>query len=206
MAQHPRHKPRSAKQVKASQKAAAAGRRSQHQARVAAILKTGKPPPRSGKQQAASRAAASAGRAAQAARRAGKTPVSHKKAAAPLDTGSPLDQLPACAPAALAGHLHAMTGILVPDEEILALHELVRQVRLGDLLEHVAAEGFGGMRLRSFQPCDPDLTVPGLIYGVQLPWGYHAVVSHPYGMISWGTLWPLLGTPEEAWHLEWEAE
>ena len=34
--------------------------------------------------------------------------------------------------------------------------------------------------------------------------GYHAVLAHPYGMISWGLLMARSGEPREAWALQWD--
>ena len=219
-AQKPK-KARSPAQVKASKKFASAGRSAQARSRAASIAKTGKPPPRTKSQRAASKkwaaAGAQASHAAAVARRAGKTPAPKKAAKAPLNCQPDLDPgglapaespvslhlLPVCAPAVLAEHLALFTGVIAADEEILALHYLVHPVSLADLLEYVALEGFAGARLKSFRPCDPDAVVPGLVCGVQLPAGYHAVLAHPAGMISWGMLLPRHGTPAEAWHLEW---
>jgi hypothetical protein len=121
-----------------------------------------------------------------------------------------LDFYPACAAAAVAEHLAKFTGIIVPDASVLRLNEIVQTPPLSDLLEYLKAEGFPGtgIRLSHFEPCGPDYdVVDGLLYGVQLPRsGYHAVLAVPGGMISWGRLLPLHGTPEEAWWLEWEAE
>lgn len=214
MAVAPKHPKRSPAQVKASQKFAAAGRSAQARTRAAAIAKTGKPPPRTAKQKAATKNFAASGRAAQAARRAGKQPAPKKKAAAPdirprcgvsTQGALSLHELPACGPVALAEHLAAFTGITASDEEVLALHERAGVVTLANLFE-AAADGFAGTRLAWFERCDPGTVAPGLVYGVQLPAGYHAVLSHPAGMLTWGRLMPWYGTPEEAWWLEWEAE
>ena len=88
---------------------------------------------------------------------------------------------------------------------------------MADLLEYLRAEGFpgSGEKLAHFEQCDTDTPVPGLVYGLQLPQGYHAVLAHPdgdRGAISWGLLVPwcrLLhdgAAPAEAWWLEWEDE
>jgi hypothetical protein len=166
---------------------------------------------RTAKQIAASRRNLMKARSAQTARRAGKPAAAvkaAKKPAAPLP-GAGLHGLPACAPVAAAEHLAAFTGIIVPDESVLVLHELVRPAGIGNLLEYLAAEGFPGtgVKLAHFERCDPDTGAPGLIYGVQLGRGYHAVVGYPDGaMASWGMLLARSGTPEEAWWLEWEDE
>jgi hypothetical protein len=222
MSAAPKHARRSPAQVTASKRFAAAGRASQAAARSAAIAKTGKPPPRSKKQQAASRAWASAGRAAQKARRSGKQPVKPKAAAArypqpglelppagPGESRFSLHLLPACGPVALAEHLAMFTGIHLPDESVLALHNQAGVVSLAELLERAAAEGLAGpgTKLAWFERCDPDTAVPGLICGIELPGiGYHAVLLREAGMLSWGRVLPLAGRPDEAWWLEWEAE
>jgi hypothetical protein len=167
---------------------------------------------RSAKQTAASRRNLAKGRAAQAARRGGKSAVTSaakKKPTAPLPGAGLLHAMPACGPAAAAEHLAAHTGIIVPDESVLVLHELVRPATIGGLLEYLAAEGFPGtsVKLAHFERCDPDAGAPGLVYGLQLGRGYHAVVGYPGGaMASWGMLLRRAGTPEEAWWLEWEDE
>jgi hypothetical protein len=170
--------------------------------------------PRTAKQKNASRQSLVKARSAQKARRSGKKAVSAKKPQAALDRqglvpgdpGSPFDlhSLPACAVVAVAASLADQAGIAVPDEEILVLHNLVQGLRLADLLEYASVEGFAGVRLKSFHPADPDLLMPGLVYGVQLGTGYHAVLRTVAGMMSWGLEIPLAGYPEEAWMLEWE--
>lgn len=196
-----------------SAKARAADKTNLRKARAVARLL-----PRTGKQKAASRQSLVKARAAQKARRSGKGAVTAKKPQAALDmqlnlnlvspgsseTAFSLHLLPVCGPVALAEHLAWMTGITVADEEILALHKSVQGCTLSDLLEYATAEGFSGTRLRSFQSCDPDQDMPGMVYGVQLDAGYHAVLRTPAGLVSWGLEMPLAGSPEEAWMLEWE--
>lgn len=173
--------------------------------------------PRTAKQLAASRAnlakarAVQRARAAQTARSAGKAAVPVKTAKKPqagLPDAGGLYRLPACGPVAIAEHLACWTGSIVPEASVLALHEAVRPARLGDLLEYLAVEGFPGTgeKLAHFERCDPDCGAPGLLFGVQLGRGYHAVVSYPDAMASWGMLLRRAGTPEEAWWLEWESE
>jgi hypothetical protein len=171
--------------------------------------------PRTARQKAASRQSLVKARAAQKSRRGGKKYVPAKKPQAPPDTAarcgvsiqeaSPLHLLPVCGPSALAAHLAWMTGIAAADEEILVLHEQTRGTTLAELCEYAAAEGFAGAVLESFRPCDPEQDVPGLIYGLPLPWGYHAVLGHPAGVVSWGRVLPWPAAPAEAWHLEWRA-
>lgn len=162
--------------------------------------------PRTSKQKAASRHNLARARAVQKARRSGKKSVTAKKPQAPdsRETSASLHLLPACAPVALAEHLAFWTGAAVPADEIYTLHaKSSGQLTLADLIELVAAEGFAGMRLESFRSCDPGEVVPGWIYGIDHPAGYHAVLAHPAGMVSWGRLLRRVGTPREAWHLEW---
>jgi hypothetical protein len=182
---------------------AAAGRRNLIKARAALKARHVRTPA----QIAASRRNLAIARAAQRARASGKPAVSAKKVKAPGGPG--LHELPLCGPAAVAEHLAVYTGIVVPDESVLALHRIVQPARLGDLLEYLQAEGFPGTgeKLAHFERCDPDCGAPGLVYGIQLRYGYHAVLAMPEGtMASWGKLMPRAGTPEEAWWLEWEAE
>ena len=220
MSPAPKHKHRSPAQVRASKAYAAAGRAAQAATRKAAIKKTGKPPPRSKAQQAASTRAAGFGRAAQAARRAGKTPVSHKKAAlpcrhAPVTSHVPVrmlwlpgcdEELPVCGVTAVANHLLAATGIAATDEEMLALHLLAGGddgARIETVLDAAVHEGLAGHKLILFGPADRPS--PGTICGLSMGSGYHAVLAHPWGMVSWGMLLPWAGSLEEAWYLDWEA-
>ena len=212
---------RSKPQVAASRKWAAAGRAKQSAARAQAKA-AGQKTTRTKKQHAASVRAAAAGRAAQAARRSGKAYVSQKKpkAAASIAVLGPdpdLHLLPVCGPVAVAEHLAAFTGGLLPDDSVLELAELTRDATMADLLGHIRAEGFPGYpgeKLAHFEQCDPGYEVPGLIYGLTLPQGYHAVLAHPggTGAISWGLLVPWCAllhdgaAPAEAWWLEWEHE
>ena len=163
--------------------------------------------PRSGKQKAASRHNLVRARAAQKSRRSGKTAVAPKKAAAEFPTGRNIHLLPACAPVVLAAHLAWWHGIEIPGEEILELHGVLGGAApITDLFEYAAAEGFFGFRPDSWTRCDVSTQgVPGLIYGLSVPTGYHAVLALPAGVLSWGTVlsWP--GEPAEAWHLEWAA-
>jgi hypothetical protein len=193
----PKHKATAA-QVAAGHKFAAAGRASQASTRAAAIAKTGKPPPvtKAAHQRALKWAAA--GRAAQARKRAHLKPLPKKKPAWTLH-GEPV-----CAPVAIAAHLHVMLGVAVPDSAILSLAARVPGGCLGDFLAEVAASGLAGVRLARFTCCDPDVLVPGLVYGLDLTGGYHAVLSYPAGMVSWGLVMPWRGVPDQAWWLEWE--
>lgn len=118
--------------------------------------------------------------------------------------GAGLHVLPVCAAVAVAEHLAAFTGITAWEDEILGLHYQAGLLSLSELLEYLQAEGFAGARLRSFRPCDETLIAPGLVCGLQVSAGYHAVLAHPAGMISWGTVLPWTAAPAEAWALEWE--
>ena len=187
---------------------AAAGRRNLIKARAALKARHVRTPA----QIAASRRNLAIARSAQRARASGKPAVAAKKAKAPLP-GYGLHELPVCGPVAAAEHLTVCTGICVPEEVALKLWDLVQPAPLGDMFEYLRAEGFpgGGPKLAYFERCDPDAEIPGLIYGVQLGGtacrGYHAVLAYPDGKVaSWGMLLPRLGTPEEAWWLEWEDE
>lgn len=203
--------------------------------------KTLKGRPRTEKQLAASRRNIAKARQATHARSQGKTYVTKKAAKAPApdtwtfavqgqrnldlpglvpsETGVPLDlhALPVCGPVAVAGHLAAFTGAWVPDENVLELWNIVQDATMADLLEYLRAEGFpgSGEKLAHFEQCDTDAPVPGLVYGLELPQGYHAVLAHPdgdRGAISWGLLVPWCAllhdgaAPAEAWWLEWETE
>ena len=219
MSPQPKAKHRSPAQVRAGKAYAAAGRAAQAKTRAAAIKKTGKPPPRSKAQHAASVRAAGFGRAAQAARRAGKKPVSHKKAAlpcrhAPLVSHIPArmlwlpgcdDEQPVCAVTAVANHLLAATGIAASDAEMLALHLLAGGddgARIETVLDAAVHEGLAGHKLILFGQADR--ASPGTVCGLAMGSGYHAVLAHPYGMVSWGLLLPWAGRLEEAWYLDWE--
>jgi hypothetical protein len=189
--------------------------------------------PRTGKQKAASRHNLAKARAAQKSRRSGKQAVAPKQAAAPDSretspgttgelagglnkpaprlhpTGLPasVHDFPACVPVALAAHLLWWTGAEASDDEILALHDLLGgAATIPDAIEAAAECGFSGVRPDTRARCDVSTRgVPGLIYGLAVPTGYHAVLALPAGVLSWGTVlsWP--GEPAEAWHLEWEA-
>ncbi len=190
----PKHK-RTAAQAAAAHTFAAAGRAAQARTRAAAIAKTGKPPPVSKKRHQAALKWAAAGRASQARARAHLKPLPKKT---PTLGGLP------CAPSAIAEHLYATTGIVASDDAILGLAARVPNGHLGDYLAEATAGGLTGVRLAGFWRCDEELFVPGLVYGVELPGGYHAVLSHPAGVVSWGLLLPWMGVPAEAWQLRWE--
>ena len=120
-----------------------------------------------------------------------------------------LHQLPVCAASAVSESLFAMTGLVLTDTEILSLADTAGSCSISDMLElaYSAGSGFGpGARLISFRRCDEGLIVPGLVCGLTLPGSglYHAVLSHPGGMLSWGEVQSWLAAPEESWYLEWE--
>ena len=146
---------------------------------------------------------AAAGRASQARARAHLKPLPTKKPALPDGSGG-LHGGPVCAAVAVAEHLAASTGVVASELDTLALAARVAGGVLGDYLEAVAEEGLAGVRLARWRPCDEDAYVPGLVYGVELRGGYHAVLAAPEGVWSWGMLWPCFGRPVEAWQLEWE--
>lgn len=206
-------KVRSAAQIAAGIKFAAAGRAAQ------------KGKPRTAAQHAAALKWAAAGRASQAAAKAppgaaphaktaGKVPPVKKAAAmapAGLDDAGYLwlpggnDALPSCAAAAVANHRLAATGLAMTEDEILALHRLAGGedgASVGDILEAMAADGL----LAWFWRADPDVIVPGLIVVTGFPRARHAVVACPGAMISWGRVLPWAGEPEEAWALGWTTD
>lgn len=198
----PRHA-RTKAQHAASVKWAKAGRASQ--ARRRAFDKAHGLPTQSKAQHQAALKWAAAGRAAQARKRQGLKPLPKKTPALGLP-GYGIHDLPVCAATAVAEHLLAAAGICACDAAILGLASRAAGGCLADYLEQAAAGGLGGVRLAGFWQCDPDVFTPGLLYGVQFRRGYHTVLSHPSGMISWGMLMPVTGVPVEAWHLEWEIE
>jgi hypothetical protein len=185
----------------------------QHAASVANLKKAravARKLPRTAKQKNASRHNLVKARAAQKSRRSGKqAAVKPQKAAAndSRETSRLPYLLPACAPVALAAHLRFWEGIEVPDEEILALHRVLGgAATVADTIEAATEYGFCGFRPDRRARCDvSNQGVPGLIYGLSVPTGYHAVLALPAGALSWGALieWP--GEPVEAWHLEWRA-
>lgn len=193
----PKHK-RTAAQIAAAHKFAAAGRAAQAATRAAYIAKHGKPPPVSKKRHQAALKWAAAGRAAQARKRNHLKPLPKKQPALSLHGES------VCAPVAIAAHLYAATGIIASEKLLLTLAARAAGGCLGDYLAEVAASGLAGMRLTRYVPVDEDLVVPGLVCGLGLPGGYHAVLSHPRGMVSWGVVLPWWGRPDQAWQLEWE--
>jgi hypothetical protein len=156
-----------------------------------------------------------------ALRKAGKVVPAQKakRAAVAPDAARPglvpgfNDLYPTCSAVAVASHLFAASGIMMPDEEIWHLHRLAGGtaddgVPIEDVLEAAREYPVRGTalqaRLRSFFRTDLNVIAPGLIVGISLPHDGHAVVTQPGGMVSWGWLLPLNGEPEEAWALEWE--
>lgn len=186
-----------------SAKARAADKANLKKARAVARLL-----PRTGKQKAASRQSLVKARAAQKARRSGKGAVTAKKPAAPApagyEPGMDLHSLPVCAAVAMAASLQAWGGAVASVAEIIGLYERAGAVTLGGMCEAVAELGLAGWRLSWFAPADLAIPWPGMVYGVQLDAGYHAVLRTPAGLASWGLEIPLAGSPEEAWMLEWE--
>jgi hypothetical protein len=173
--------------------------------------------PRTAKQKQASRQNLVRARAAQSARRAGKKFVTSKQAKAGIpdrsgvriddDLGlgeAALHSLPVCAAVAVAASLMYQTGAEPDPRETWALHKLAGASTIAGVIEAAAYRGLGGWRIAAFCPWDPDVQLDGLVYGIQLAIGYHAVLTVPGGMFSWDTVLPLAGEPEEAWLIEWE--
>ena len=208
-------KKKSAAQVAAGKKFAAAGRAAQaklHRKRSAA-------------QHAQSVKAAAAGRASQAQTRAAakagkKVPVKPVKraAAAPAELVIPgtgwlcNGPAPSCAAIAVANSLLSATGICTTREEIELLHALaggdngaVIEDVLAAASEHGHLLGHGKARLQAYVPADLSVIVAGLVVGIALPHAGHTVLTVLGGMISWGLLLPFDGEPQEAWALEWTA-
>jgi hypothetical protein len=177
--------------------------------------------PRSARQRAASRHNLVHARAAKAARKHGVKYVSPVTARRPKAAslavsgsyaGSParlpeapwLHSMPVCAAVAVAASLEYWTGTAATPDDILALHgKSSGEATLPELLELIAVEGFAGRILDSFHYASPDRAVPGLLYGLTVPAGYHAVLAVPAGVMSWGQELPWPGAPEEAWLLDW---
>lgn len=200
--------------------------------RARAVARTRK---RTARQIAAARQNLVKARAAQASRRKGKKFVKAKKAKAPapaslvlsgsrpsgvsvswisfasrLPEAPGLHEHPACAAVALAESILVQHGAVIPDAAILELHALAGDADLSTVLEAAAGHGLGGWRLAWAQRADPGLLLPGMVYGITLRGGYHAVCAAdvPTGrkiaVLSWGLLLPLAGEPEEAWLTGWE--
>ena len=121
--------------------------------------------------------------------------------------GSWLHSLPACAAVAVAASLQYWTGVAATLGEILDLHaKSSGEATLPELLELIAVEGFAGCILESFRYAPPDRAVPGLLYGLAVPAGYHDVLATVSGVLSWGQELPWPGAPEEAWLPVWRTD
>ena len=211
----PKKAAKSPAQAKAALAFAAGGRAAQAKAKA----KNGGKPSKA--QHAAGLKWAAAGRASQArakaAAKAGKkAPVKAKKAALPVSqstwTGPSLwlpgcnAERPTCIVTAIANHLLAATGVQASDASILELHERAGgdgSATIATVLEAAADYGLAGQLLEKFGPGDPEGVVPGVIYGVTMRRGYHAVLAHPYGMVSWCWFMAWSGEPQETWELQW---
>lgn len=177
---------------------------------------------RTPKQVQASRQNLVKARAAQKSRRAGKKFVTKKQAQAPAPASleqasggrshdptctalpeASLHSLPVCAAVAIAASCEYQTGAFVEPAEIWRLYKLAGAATLGGVIEAAAATGMAGYRIASWQPWDPDVMLDGLVYGVAIEEGYHAVLTVPGGMLSWDTIVPRRGDPAEAWIIEW---
>lgn len=198
----PKHK-RTKAQVQASKKWAAAGRTAQKKKRAYNLAHH--LPTRTKAQTQASQKWAAAGRAAASRKRQGLSPLKKHVPALSVPGGS-LHGQDICAAVAVAEHLYATTGLYVSDAAIIQFGTRVAGGCLGDYLAEAAACGLAGYRLARFWQCDVDSYVPGLVYGVQLRGGYHAVLAGVNGILSWGMVLPWLGKPAEAWWLEWDTQ
>lgn len=152
-------------------------------------------------------------RAAQRSRRAGKKGVTKKQPQAPDDSlrsdvrlgEVSLHSLPVCAAVAIAASLEYQTGAAVEPAEIWSLYKLAGKSDLAGVIEAAASTGLAGHRIESWTPWDPDMMLDGLVCGVRIAEGYHAVLAVPGGMLSWDTVCPRRGDPQEAWLIEWAA-
>jgi hypothetical protein len=121
------------------------------------------------------------------------------------------DAYPACAAAAVANHLLASTGFMMRDADILSLHKMsggdegtTIEAVLKCVQSHRSCFGEASKAyLATFTRTDENCILAGLVVGVSLPHGGHAVMSHPRGMVSWGRVMPFEGIPREAWALDW---
>ena len=119
--------------------------------------------------------------------------------------------MPVCGATAIANHLALMTGTIAPEQEILALHLAAGGgqdgARLGDLLDTLDCRGLAGRRLAGYglvAGCDTRLKA-GLVAGLRSPQGAHAVLLlSDVSCVSWGSILPVMGEPEELWWAEWE--
>jgi hypothetical protein len=117
------------------------------------------------------------------------------------------DTLDTCAMTALANQLLQDERARASDEEIMAAGE---GLSLRQAVEWAGEHGLGGWQLGDAFPVRPDpraLLLPGMVLGMQTPWGPHAVVTTGGGMaVSWGRLLrvkpPMM--VNEAWYLEWK--
>ena len=117
-----------------------------------------------------------------------------------------------CAAEALAASLW-LAGHPVTDDDVLELHRLAggtadEGVPIVTALEAAREFGLAGVQLADIWNVDSS-PVSGLITGVTLPGGPHALTLDPSGLVwSWGELHDPAGLSagliEEAWLVDWE--
>lgn len=128
-----------------------------------------------------------------------------------------LDDIPCCSAVALAATLQ-LQGHPVTDEDILELYRHTApaddcEVPILATLRAAAEFGLAGRHvdlgecMTVLEPAGMPL-IPGLILGVPLPGGGHAVTVDPSGLVwSWGELYRLgdldPGPADEAWAVAW---
>ncbi len=118
-----------------------------------------------------------------------------------------------CAAEALAASLR-LAGVPVGDEDVLALYwrtaaDADAGATISATLEAAQRYGLAGVRPVVIQDVDSSL-MSGLILGVTLPGGPHALTLDPSGAVwSWGELHDPAGLGagpvEEAWSVQWAA-
>lgn len=126
-----------------------------------------------------------------------------KKQPQAAGTREGLHSLPVCAAVAIAASLQWQTGTEAEPAEIWSLYKLAGSATLGGVIEAAASTGLAGHQIGYWAPWDPDIMLDGLVYGVTIEEGYHAVLTVPGGMLSWDTTLPRRGEPAEAWIIEW---
>lgn len=122
------------------------------------------------------------------------------------------DRFPACAAAAAANSLLAVTGHRVTDDDVLALHlaagadpDTARL--LGNVFHELLTGGLGGIRPRAVRPIPAAEARVGAVVAVRAPgWPLqHAVTITSGGVATWGALGPaeLLEHAVGAWAIDW---
>ena len=112
-----------------------------------------------------------------------------------------------CTSVAIANSLFIHTGHKVTYEELQEFGDITEDLTILDSLEMAKRVGVGGIKPSDYEPVSPARICPGVIVGLDLSRGRHAVVLGENGIVTWGREIAMTNyffdRITEAWLVEW---